>query len=154
MKRNKSVLLENLIRRIIKEETTAFDIIGKPLGEVFEGMNGIRIIDDKIIAYAKFFEKGDDFDAVNKAKRYLDSEGFDVGSMYMDYPIAFMIKGKTGTSDDGTTMIQTKHGEPRPLIITKYDRLNRENWDVMDGALISNDFRNGDVYAIFFNFPD
>jgi hypothetical protein len=76
----------------------------------------------------------------------------------MDYPIAFVEKGKTGVDDDGTTMIITKYGEERPLVITKYDRLSRENWDEMDGAILVDpenpDFRDGNTYVIFFNFPD
>jgi hypothetical protein len=55
-------------------------------------------------------------------------------------------------------MIITKYGEERPLVITKYDRLSRENWDEMDGAILVDpenpDFRDGNTYVIFFNFPD
>jgi len=88
----------------------------------------------------------------------LGNEGYDKGSMQMDYPIPFMKKGKTGMDDDGTTMIITKHGEERPLIITKYDRLGRKNWDEMDGAILPDpknpDFRDGNVFLVFFEFPE
>jgi hypothetical protein len=135
------------------------NIIGKKIGDVFGSIKGVNIISDKVIAYSKFFESnGSSFSAIRNAEEYLDSEGYDKGSMYMDYPIAFMKAGKTGVDDGGSTMITTKHGEKRPLVITKYDRLSRENWDEMDGAMLVDpenpDFRDGNVYVIFFNFPD
>lgn len=135
------------------------NIIGKKVGDVFGSTKGVNIISDKPIAYSKFFESnGSSFSAIRNAERYLESEGYDKGSMYMDYPIAFMKAGKTGVDDDGTTMITTKHGEERALVITKYDRLSRENWDEMDGAILVDpenpDFRDGNVYVIFFNFPE
>ena len=135
------------------------NIIGKKVGEVFGSIPGVSIISDKPIAYSKFFESdGSSFSAISKAEKYLSSEGYDKGSMYMNYPIAFMKKGKTGVSDSGSTMITTKYGEERPLVITKYDRLGRENWDEMDGAMLVDpenpDFRDGNVYVIFFNFPE
>jgi len=141
-------------KKNLTEQETDNSIIGKKIGDVFPNVKGINKISDKVITYAKKFTKGDDFSAITKAEKYLENEGYDKGSMYMSYPIPFMLKGKTGISDDGTTIITTKHGEKRPLVITKYDRLDRENWDDMDGALISNNFREDDVYLIFFNFPD
>jgi hypothetical protein len=135
------------------------NIVGKKVGEVFSKLPGINIIGDKVITYSKFFEgDGSSFSAISHAEKYLDDEGYDKGSMQMDYPIAFVEKGKTGVDDDGSTMIITKYGEERPLVITKYDRLSRENWDEMDGAMLVDpenpDFRDGNVYVIFFNFPD
>ena len=135
------------------------NIIGKKVGDVFGSIKGVNKISDKVIAYSKFFEgDGESFTAIGNAEDYLKSEGYDKGSMYMDYPIAFVEKGKTGVDDDGSTMITTKHGEERPLVITKYDRLSRENWDEMDGAILVDpenpEFRDGNTYVIFFNFPD
>lgn len=135
------------------------NIIGKKVGEVFGSIPGVSIISDKPIAYSKFFESdGSSFSAISKAEKYLSSEGYDKGSMYMDYPIAFVEKGKTGVDDSGSTIIITKHGEERPLNITKYDRLDKDNWDEMDGAMLADpedpDFRDGNVYVIFFNFPE
>lgn len=147
--------LKKIMRRVIAEQATQYDIIGKTVGEVFEDFNGYRIIADKTIVYAKLFDSSEEsFGNIEAASEYLKSEGYDKGSMYMDYPIAFMVKGKTGMDDSGITIITTKHGEERPLVITKYDRLDKSNWDEMDGALLSKDFRNGSVYAVFFNFPD
>jgi hypothetical protein len=69
-----------------------------------------------------------------------------------------MKKGKTGVDDSGSTMIMTRYGEERPLVITKFDRLGKDNWNDMDGVLLVDpenpDFRNGNVYVIFFNFPE
>lgn len=135
------------------------NIIGKKVGDVFGSIQGVNIISDKPIAYSKFFEgDGSSFSAMSKAEKYLDSEGYEKGSMYMDYPIAFMKKGKTGVSDNGSTIITTKHGEERALVITKYDRLSKDNWNEMDGAMLVDpedpDFRDGNVYVIFFNFPE
>lgn len=135
------------------------NIIGKKVGDVFGSIKGVDIISDKVIAYSKFFEgDGESFTAIGNAENYLESEGYDKGSMYMDYPIAFVEKGKTGVDDDGSTMIITKYGEERPLVITKYDRLSGKNWDEMDGAILVDpenpDFRGGNTYVIFFNFPD
>lgn len=135
------------------------NIIGKRVGEIFSTIHGINIISNKVIVYSKFFESnGDSFSAMYEAEEYLRKEGYDKGSMYMDYPIPFMRVGKTGVNDNGSTIIKTKYGEERPLIITKYDRLSKENWDDMDGALLVDpenpDFRDGNVYIIFFNFPE
>jgi hypothetical protein len=145
---------EKQYKRLLKEEETTYNIIGKKVGEVFYDVSGINMIADKVITYSKFFEKGDDFDAIRNAEEYLKSEGYDKGSMYMDYPIAFMKVGKTGVDDGGSTMLQLSSGEKRPLVITKFDRLRRADWENMDGAIISDDMRKGDVYVIFFNFPD
>lgn len=148
--------LRSIIKKVLREEITSYDIIGLTAGEVFPEISGINMIENKVIQYAKKFEPEPekDFDAIRKAEDYLRENGYDKGSMYFSYPIPFMIKGKTGIDDDGTTLITTKHGEIRPLVITKFDRLSMSNWDDMDGAIISDDFRNGTVYLIFFNFPE
>lgn len=135
------------------------NIIGKKVGDVFGSIKGVNMISDKVITYSKFFDgEEDSFMGQRDATDYLKNEGYDCGSMFMDYPIPFMKKGKTGVDDSGSTMIITKHGEERPLVITKYDRLSRENWDEMDGAILVDpetpSFRGGNVYVIFFNFPD
>jgi hypothetical protein len=157
----KFILTEEQLRFLSEmygDKETAMNIIGKTVGEVFD-TPGINIISDKVITYAKYFDgENDSFNAISKAEEYLGNEGYDKGSMQMDYPIPFMKKGKTGMDDDGTTMIITKHGEERPLIITKYDRLGRKNWDEMDGAILPDpknpDFRDGNVFLLFFEFPE
>lgn len=135
------------------------NIIGKKVGDVFGTIKGINIISNRIIKYSKYFEyNGVSFNAIHDAKEYLKEEGYENGSMYMSYPIPFMKMGKTGVDERGSTIITTKHGEKRPLVITKYDRLSKENWDDMDGAILADpndpDFRDGNVYVIFFNLPD
>jgi hypothetical protein len=137
----------------LNENYTNYSIIGKKVGEIFKDIPGINMISDKVITYVKVFEKEDDFSAYTKSSDFLTNEGYDKGSMYMNYPIPFMEKGKTGISNSGDTMIITKHGEQRPLVITKYDRLNSDNWNEMDGALLSKNFRYDDVFIVFFNFP-
>ena len=147
--------LKYIIKRIVIENETQYDMVGKYVGDVFGDINGVKPIKDKIITYVKLFKNDDDdFSAISKAEKFLKNEGYDKGSMYMNYPIPFMYKGKTGIDDSGTTIITTKWGEERPLVITKYDRLGQENWDEMDGVLLSSSFRNDDVYVVFFNFPD
>jgi hypothetical protein len=146
--------LVKLIKSIIKEQETKYDIIDKTVGEVFPNINGVYAISNRIIVYSKFFPATETFDAVGNARKYLKEEGYENGSMYMNYPIPFMLRGKTGIDEDGDTIITTKHGEERPLIITKFDRLGKKNWEEMDGVIISEDFRNGDVYLLFFNFPE
>jgi len=146
--------LINLVKRVLKEDETAYDIIGKKVGEVFPNINGVYAISDRVIVYSKFFTATKTFNAISNAEKYLKDEGYENGSMYMNYPIPFMLRGKTGIDDEGNTIITTKWGEERPLIITKFDRLNKKNWEEMDGVIISDDFRDGDVYLLFFNFPD
>lgn len=146
--------LVKLIKTIIKEQETKYDIIDKTVGEVFPNINGIYAISNRIIVYSKLFTPTETFDAIGNARKYLKEEGYDYGSMYMDYPIPFMLRGKTGIDEEGYTIITTKNGEEKPLIITKFDRLGKKNWEEMDGVIISEDFRDGDVYVLFFNFPE
>ena len=134
------------------------NIVGKKVGEVFSKLPGINIIGNKVITYSKFFEgDGNSFSAFGKAQSFLSLDDYVMGSMQMDYPIPFVEYGKTAISDSGAAIITTKYGEERPLVITKYDRLSKENWDEMDGAILPDpeniDFRDGNVYVIFFNFP-
>jgi hypothetical protein len=137
----------------LNENYTNYSIIGKKVGEIFKDIPGINMISDKVITYVKVFENDEEFSAYSKSSEHLKNEGYDKGSMYMNYPIPFMEKGKTGISNSGDTMIITKHGEQRPLVITKYDRLNSDNWNEMDGVLLSKNFRYDDVFIVFFNFP-
>lgn len=137
----------------LNENYTNYSIIGKKVGEIFKDIPGINMISDKVITYVKVFENDGEFSAYSKSSEYLKNEGYDKGSMYMNYPIPFMEKGKS-INDSGDTIIKTKHGEERPLVITKYDRLNSDNWNEMDGVLLSKNFRYDDVFVVFFNFPN
>lgn len=157
----KFILTEEQLRFLSEmygDKETAMDIIGKSVGDVFSSP-GINIISDKTITYAKFFDgKGESFEAIGNAQKYLESEGYTKGSMQMDYPIAFVRKGKLPMDDDGATIITTRHGEERPLVITKFDRLSKSNWDEMDGAILPDpnnpDFRDGNCFLVFFEFPE
>jgi hypothetical protein len=44
------------------------------------------------------------------------------------------------------------------LIITKYDALSPESFAELDGVIIpapdQNSMREGNIYVVFFNFPD
>lgn len=154
-------------------EGTHNQIIGKTVGQTFPDMkNVLGGIENKMITYAKEFKSTGSFSAIGEAKKYLSSEGYVNGSMYMDYPIGFIKKGKFGyednmdifgNSDTGdvipnnqpkSSLIITKHGEERPMITTKWDRLGYEQIDELDGVILSQDFRDGDVYVIFFVFPE
>lgn len=153
--------LRNTIRKVFSEEyikdVTAMDIIGKKVGQVFFGPGTIQL-GTKTITYAKLFEGGKDFSAYYSAKEYLRMEGYESGSMYMNFPIGFVLKGKTGLDNRGNTMVVTKWDELRPLIITKFDALSQEAIDELDGVILpapgDNTMREGDVFVIFFVFPD
>lgn len=148
------------IRKLLRENATHHDIIGKKVGEVFnpKDFNGIYPIADKTITYAKFFPaKGEDnFTAHSNAESYLESEGYVCGSMYSDYPIGFIKEGKFGMSDDGTSsVIIDKWGNGRPFTITKWDRMSSELMDKLDGIMIPDKrFRGGNAYVVFFEFPE
>jgi hypothetical protein len=146
---NKISLLQNQLN----ENYTNYSIIGKKIGDVFKDVPGVNIISDKVITYVRVFETDKEFSGYNDASDYIKDEGYTKGSMYMNYPIPFMLNGKNGTNESGDTIITTKNGEERPLVITKYDRLNRDNWDEMDGAILSKNFRYDNVFVVFFNFP-
>lgn len=139
------------------KDVTAMEVIGKKVGEVFFSA-GISEIIDRTITYAKVFEEGRDFSAYYSAKEYLRKEGYESGSMYMNYPIGFIYKGKTGLDNRGNTVIVTKWEEERPLIVTKFDSFSQETLSQIDGVIIpapgDNTMREGDVFVLFFVFPD
>lgn len=153
--------LRKAIRNIIEEnyikDVTAMEIIGKKMGEVFSGPGSLQL-DGRTITYAKLFGGGSDFSAYYSAKEYLRMEGYESGSMYLNHPIAFMLKGKTKLDNRGNTMIVTKWDEERPLLITKFDALSQENIDELDGVIIpapgGSTMRDGNVFVVFFVFPD
>ena len=153
--------LRKAIREIIEEnyikDVTAMEIIGKKMGDVFSGP-GTNQLGNRTITYAKLFEGGSEFSGYYSAKEYLRNEGYESGSMYMNWPIAFMLKGKTRLDNRGNTMIVTKWEEERPLLITKFDALSQENIDELDGVIIpapdGSTMRDGNVFVVFFVFPD
>lgn len=154
--------LRKAVRKLMQEEyikdKSIYEIVGKKMGDIFSKNPGINKIRNKIITYAKFFEGGEEFSAYYSAKEYLRMEGYDSGSMMRDYPIPFMKIGKTNVDNRGNTMIITKYEEERPLLISKFDALSDESFEEIDGVIIpspnKNSMRDGDVYVIFFNFPE
>jgi hypothetical protein len=127
-------------------------LLGKTIGETFPGK--FKIISNKVIAYAKTFKAEGDFSAFYNAESFLKDEGYCNGSMQRDSPIGFIKEGKFGVDDSGSTIINTKYNEERYMIITKWDRLSKENIDGLDGVILSDNFRNGDVHVVFFIFPE
>lgn len=153
-------------------DDTAKSILGKKVGDVFRGYDGANEIADKTITYAKHFPSSDPdgFDAIYAAEKYLESEGYDKGSMYFNYPIVFIKKGRFGVDTDSydvldadgvektiqstTSLIPTRYGEQRPVSMTKWERLSRDVVNQVDGVIMSKNFRGGDVDVIFFIFPE
>jgi len=158
----------------IRETDTLNQVIGKTVGQAFPDMKDkLWGIDDKTITYAKEFKSSGTFTAIHDAEKYLESEGYAKGSMYMDYPIGFIKNGKFGYDDPNdypqtvdssgnvipnefppSSLMPTKHGEQRPMSMTKWDRLGSQQHDMLDGVILSRDFREGDAYVVFFVFPD
>lgn len=148
----RKVFFEDYIKGV-----TAMEIIGKRIGEVFFGP-GTPDIGERTITYAKVFENGKDFSAYYSAKEYLRNEGYESGSMYMNFPIGFIYKGKTGLDNRGNTVVVTKWEEERPLMVTKFDSFSSETVQCLDGVIIpapgENTMREGDLFVVFFVFPD
>lgn len=158
-------MFERKIRKKVRDimeseyvkDQSKYDIIGKKVGDIFNGP-GSNKIRNKIITYAKFFEGGEDFQGYYSAKEYLRFEGYESGSMMRDYPIPFMKQGKTALDNRGNTTIVNKYDEERPLIISKFDSLSEENINELDGVIIPSpnkqSMKDGDIYVLFFEFPD
>ena len=158
----------------VQEAETPEGVVGKTVVQALPQMEDkLWGIKDQLIQYAKYFPSHGTFTAIGDAKKYLESEGYTSGSMYMDYPIGFIKNGKFGydesdpiqTMDSSgniipdnmppSTMITTKHGEQRPMSITKWDRLGPEQHDMLDGViLLDGGGREGDAYVLFFVFPE
>ncbi len=75
-----------------------------------------------------FLSNGETFSAIEKAETYVRSLGFAIGSMCGDLPIGI------------------KKGD---FEISKWRNLSKEDIDTLDGKIVSNDFRNGDVEVWF-----
>jgi len=159
-------MFERKIRKTVREimeqeyikDQSVYDIVGKKMGDIFPSNPGMNKIRNKTITYAKIFEGGEEFKGYYSSKEYLRNEGYESGSMMRDYPIPFMKMGKTHVDNRGNTIITTKYEEERPLIITKYDALSPESFAELDGVIIpapdQNSMREGNIYVVFFNFPD
>jgi hypothetical protein len=148
------------IRSINESEadTTYKEIIGKKLVNVFGDIEGINKsgIENKIIKYAKTFtNEGFTFEGYNRAESYLEKMGYLIGTMleYKNYPIPFMRKGKFGFDKNRVAIIQVNYEREIPFMLASWDNLGYVGKQNIDGILVSKDFDNDDVYAIFFEFP-
>jgi hypothetical protein len=83
------------------------------------------------------------FEALHKAGQFLAKRGYVVCSMEGDLPIAFFHQSH------GKNIID-RHGEERPISITKWTRLSQEEPMNIAGAILSDDFRDGSVEVVFF----
>ena len=152
--------LKKLIRKLIEEsyikDESVYEILGKKVSDFFDGP-GTNRIDNEVIKYAKFFKGDGSFSAFYSAKEYLNSEGYESGSMQRNYPIAFIKKNKLKTDVRGNTIIDTKYENDRPFIISKFENLTNDNLKNIDGIILPITGENGDeksMLVLFFVFPD
>jgi len=85
------------------------------------------------VQYAVYFKPSGTFGAVTEAREWLKTEGYVIGSMCGDEPIGF-----SKVAD----------------YIAKWRNISPIEWKKLDGILISDDFREGDVKILFFVFPE
>jgi hypothetical protein len=90
--------------------------------------NGLKV------EHAVEFEACGTFCAINKAQSFLRELGYTIGSMERNNPIGF--------ADD------EKYG-----YVSKWNNMNPTEHKLLDGVIISNDFREGGVKILFFNPP-
>ena len=99
------------------------------VGEGYKALDDFLARTGKTIASRKKFTGGDDFEASSKAQQYAKAQGYDAGSMQRDAPIAL-----------------AKDVE----YIAKWRNISRSEWDRVEGMILSDDMRNGDVEVITF----
>ncbi len=83
----------------------------------------------KVVKELKFNEKGT-FESLNKARCWLNENNYSDGSLCGDKPVG-LLKGD--------------------FFIAKWKNLTTEEIKELDGVMISNDFREGEVFLLFFN---
>ena len=81
----------------------------------------------KEVEVAEIFT-GKDFEAVSKAEKYATSKGYNYGSMCRNEPI----------------------GLAKNCLIAKWRNISRSERSKLGGLLLSDDFRDGDVFVILF----
>jgi len=69
-----------------------------------------------------------DFEAVNKAIKYMQDQGYNIGSMQREAPIAC-----------------SKHAG----YIAKWRNIDRSEWDRVEAVIVSNDMRNGPNVSVY-----
>lgn len=85
------------------------------------------------VQYAVYFKPSGTFDSITKAREWLKNKGYVIGSICGDKPIGF----SRGVD-----------------YIAKWINITPIEWKKLDGILISDDFREGDVKVLFFVFPE
>ena len=122
------------------------DMLSDKIGRCAKDLRSIK----RVVEYALHFEAAGDFTAIHNAEEWLKENGYAHGSMMSDYPMAIM-KG------DASQQITTKFKEQRAICITKWDRLDSNNYETLDGVIIPDedcDLRGGGAYILLFVFPD
>ena len=84
------------------------------------------------IAATKEFTSTGTFTAIREAEEYLRENGYTVGSMCRNEPIGFA-------------------DAENYKYVAKWYNINVEDRKLLDGVIISNDFREGNVQILFFN---
>jgi len=85
------------------------------------------------IEHAIEFETSGTFQAFYSAERLLKEMGYKIGSMQGDAPIGFSLEYD---------------------YISKWYNMNNSEHKLLDGIMISKDFREGSVQVIFFKAPN
>lgn len=133
------------------QKITRFDLFGMTPAQVKESNPNLKINSaeyiEKPIQYAVEFRSTGDFTAIRFAETFIREEGFINGSMNLDLPM-LLVRGGADRE------ITTRHGETRAAVITKWDRLSPNEYNQLDGVLVTDEagFREGNVVALFFNY--
>lgn len=88
-------------------------------------------LDRKAKAIVTIFADGEDFSAIHTAEDRVALLGYTPGSMCGDDPIALSCN-------------------PSITYVAKWENIKRSEWGKIDGLIISEDFRNGDVAIVLF----
>jgi hypothetical protein len=127
------------------------DLVGKTPAEIQAANPELQFSNAKMInrpvQYAVEFKPTEDFRAIHLADKFLKDEGYVHGSMNRDMPM-IVVRG------DGDTEIKTSYGEERFVVITKWDRLSPNQYDQLDGIIVTDKegFRDGGVFVLLFNY--
>lgn len=98
------------------------------LKEVKEKLERNSLGDREIVSKEKF-RKTTTFSAVHRAEEKASKLGYSIGSMCRDEPIGLSKKAS---------------------YIAKWRNIDRDEYDKIEGVILSNDFREDDVYLIEF----
>ena len=88
----------------------------------------IAKITDRDYEMVECFSSTEDFDAVNQARNYLRKQGFYIGSMCGDEPIAASTKVR---------------------YIAKWRNISIDDWPKIEAVMVSQDFRNGPSVFVY-----